>query len=146
MAEHSKSVHEARYRLNNLYLACLSWSDRPAASNLFLLPKCSISCNLGCRKETHCEFCQQRLPDWRDTLTPTTGCSAPAIMNVNFNGRTYSFEVKPGPEGYREFTEAIRKAFSLPEESELNITFTCDEPSSGEVQPGAYSALEALVA
>lgn len=49
-------------------------------------------------------------------------------MNVNFDGRTYSFEVKPGPDGYRQFTEAIRRAFNLPDDSELNITFTCDEP------------------
>ena len=51
-------------------------------------------------------------------------------MNVNFDGRTYSFEVKPGPDGYRDFTQAIRRAFNLPEDSELNITFTCDEPSA----------------
>lgn len=49
-------------------------------------------------------------------------------MNVNFDGRTYSFEVRPGPDGYKQFTEAIRKAFNLPDDSELNITFTCDEP------------------
>lgn len=42
------------------------------------------------------------------TLTPQCGANAPAVMNVNFDGRTYSFEVKPGPEGYRQFTEAIR--------------------------------------
>lgn len=47
-------------------------------------------------------------------------------------GKTYSFEVKPGPAGYRQFTEAIRQAFHLPEDSELNITFTCDEPSTGK--------------
>ena len=52
-------------------------------------------------------------------------------MNVNFDGQTYSFEVKPGPAGYKQFTQAIREAFSLPEDSELNITFTCDEPSQG---------------
>ena len=52
-------------------------------------------------------------------------------MNVNFDGKTYSFEVLPGESGYRLFTEAIRKAFRLPDDSELNITFTCDEPSSG---------------
>ena len=51
-------------------------------------------------------------------------------MNVNFDGRTYSFEVKPGPDGYKLFTEAIRRAFSLPDDSELNITFTCDEPTT----------------
>jgi hypothetical protein len=40
-------------------------------------------------------------------------------------------QVAPGPEGYKQFTQAIRKAFHLPDDSELNITFTCDEPSSG---------------
>ena len=34
-------------------------------------------------------------------------------MNVNFDGRTYSFEVKPGPDGYRQFTEAIRWGLGL---------------------------------
>lgn len=63
-------------------------------------------------------------------LTPQCGSNAPAVMNVNFDGRTYSFEVKPGPDGYSQFTEAIRRAFSLPEDSELNITFTCDEPTA----------------
>ena len=83
------------------------------------------------RKETHCEFCDGQLPDWKRTLTPTCGANAPAVMNVNFDGRTYSFEVKPGADGYRKFTEAIRRAFTLPDDSELNITFTCDEPSTG---------------
>lgn len=28
-------------------------------------------------------------------------------MNVNFNGETYSFEVRPGPDGYRDFTRRV---------------------------------------
>lgn len=83
------------------------------------------------RKETLCEFCSTPLPDWRASLTPEVGCSAPAIMNVNFDGVMYSFEVKPGADGYAEFTDGIRHAFSLPEGCDLNITFTCDEPSTG---------------
>lgn len=96
-------------------------------------PRCLARWQLqsaGSRKETHCEFCDLRLPDWKGTLTPQCGANAPAVMNVNFDGRTYSFEVKPGPDGYRQFTEAIRRAFNLPDDSELNITFTCDEPST----------------
>jgi hypothetical protein len=80
-------------------------------------------------------------------LTPTCGAGAPAVMNVNFEGRTYSFEVKPGPDGYRLFTESIRRAFNLPDDSELNITFTCDEPTAPDngslltlQGPGAYDA------
>ena len=61
-------------------------------------------------------------------MTPNTGASAPAIMNVSFGGVAYSFEVQPGPKGYVAFAEAVRAAFSLPEDSDLNITFTCDEP------------------
>jgi len=45
-----------------------------------------------------CDFCGCDLPDWKSSLTPETGAQAPAIMNVNFGGTTYSFEVKPGPE------------------------------------------------
>ena len=97
------------------------------------------------RKETHCEFCDRTLPDWKKVLTPQCGANAPAVMNVNFDGRTYSFEVKPGPDGYRQFTEAIRRAFSLPDDSELNITFTCDEPSTGfepePVPPSKFLAI-----
>ena len=56
-------------------------------------------------------------------------------MNVSFEGKTYSFEVKPGSTGYMQFTEAIRQAFQLPIDSELNITFTCDEPCNDEGMP-----------
>lgn len=86
---------------------------------------------LPCRREKFCDFCSSELPDWKSVLTPVPGATAPAVMNVNFDNKTYSFQVAPGADGYRQFTEAIRKAFHLPEDSELNITFTCDEPSSG---------------
>ena len=49
-------------------------------------------------------------------------------MNVTFNGVTRGFRVAPGPEGYKKFTSEIQKAFKLPADSDLNITFTCDEP------------------
>ncbi|KAG2441390.1 hypothetical protein HYH02_009979 [Chlamydomonas schloesseri] len=97
-----------------------------------------------CKKEMFCDFCAAKLPDWKHALTPPCGSQAPAVMNVNFGGRTYSFEVQPGPEGYRRFTAAIRAAFSLPEDSELNITFTCDEPNSEPVSSTAAGSLLTL--
>ncbi|KAK9804179.1 hypothetical protein WJX73_009336 [Symbiochloris irregularis] len=109
-------------------LACLVQPCRcPRFAHAHCLARWQLQ-SAGSRKETHCEFCDSELPDWKATLTPKCGADAPAVMNVNFDGRTYSFEVKPGADGYRNFTEAIRKAFLLPEDSELNITFTCDEP------------------
>ena len=114
------SVHNKQ--ATTLQIVLVRWADSDTAPSR--------------RKETHCEFCDRELPDWKSTLTPQCGANAPAVMNVNFDGRTYSFEVKPGPEGYREFTQAIRRAFNLPEDSELNITFTCDEPSAAaEAEP-----------
>ena len=82
---------------------CLS-ACLPACPDVRLLPPTTVRCS----KETHCEFCDCELPSWKRTLTPTCGSNAPAVMNVNFDGRTYSFEVKPGMDGYRQFTEAIR--------------------------------------
>ncbi|KXZ53526.1 hypothetical protein GPECTOR_7g976 [Gonium pectorale] len=123
---------------------CWVCLDGPAPGRPLIRPcKCPRYCHgvciarwqlqsAGSKKETHCEFCQSELPEWKETLTPSCGCQAPAVMNVCFGGRTYSFEVQPGPDGYRRFTNAIRAAFALPEDSELNITFTCDEPNSGE--------------
>lgn len=51
-------------------------------------------------------------------------------MTVTFNGRTFFFHVEPGPEGYRKFTADVKAAFTLPDDCDLNITFTCDEPAA----------------
>ena len=102
-------------------------------------PKCLARWQLqsaGTRRETRCEFCDGSLPNWKEELTPITQLEAPAIMNVNFDGLSYSFEVQPGPEGYVAFTKAIRAAFNLPGDADLNITFTCDEPTSGARERG----------
>eukprot|EP00210_Caulerpa_lentillifera_P000818 g792.t1 len=85
----------------------------------------------GTKRESQCDFCNELLPDWRQVLSiDLAEFDAPAIMNVNFEGQTYSFEVTSGTSGYAQFTEAIRRAFQLPSDSELNITFTCDEPTT----------------
>ena len=71
--------------------------------------KCSTPKTLGvCRRETHCDFCSATLPDWRAALTPATGADAPAVMNVTFDGVAYSFNVRPGPEGYEDFAAQVR--------------------------------------
>ncbi|KIY97398.1 hypothetical protein MNEG_10565 [Monoraphidium neglectum] len=136
---------------------CWICLDGPGPDRPLVHPcRCPSWCHAGCiarwqlqsagtRRETHCDFCREALPDWKDVLTPNSDTtSAPAVMNVNFDHKTYSFTVAPGPEGYKQFTQAIRKAFHLPDDSELNITFTCDEPSSGSLLtlsgPGAYDA------
>ena len=83
----------------------------------------------GTRKETHCEFCDGELPAWKETFIPAVvDARADPIMNITFNGVTRGFRVAPGPEGYKKFTSEIQKAFKLPPDADLNITFTCDEP------------------
>lgn len=76
-------------------------------------------------------FCQGRLPDWRPALTPASGADAPAIFNVNLNDEIVSFEVRSGSAGYGHFLAAVRQAFVLSADDELEITFSVDEPSSG---------------
>lgn len=139
----------------NVCWICLE-SDKPSCP-LEQPCKCPRYCHLRClarwqlqsagtRREFQCDFCDSQLPDWRQALSFNGNVNAPAVMNVNFEGKTYSFEVKPGPAGYLQFTEAIRHAFQLPIDSELNITFTCDEPciENGSLLtlqgPGAYDA------
>lgn len=46
------------------------------------------------REETHCRFCSERLPDWRQSLTPHAaaevrrcGLAPPATMTVAFLGQ-----------------------------------------------------------
>ncbi len=68
-----------------------------------------------------------------------SSCAPPALPPRLVRRRLLP-QVKPGPEGYRQFTEAIRRAFNLPDDSELNITFTCDEPSTGDARcPKAHA-------
>ena len=77
----------------------------------------------------------------RCCLRPAGVAQSPRLQHLSWQYRSpclphaRSFEVRPGPEGYRHFTESIRKAFKLPDDSELNITFTCDEPSTAELPP-----------
>lgn len=48
------------------------------------------------RRERFCDFCSSELPDWKDVLTPCPGVTAPAVMNVNFDNKTYSFQARRG--------------------------------------------------
>jgi hypothetical protein len=55
----------------------------------------SHACAWCCRREeTHCRFCSERLPDWRQSLTPQaavevrrSGLAPPATMTVAFLGQ-----------------------------------------------------------
>lgn len=78
-------------------------------------------------------------------MTPHSGSRAPAIMNVSFSGVAYSFEVQPGPKGYTNFADAVRAAFNLPEDSDLNITFTCDEPCHPGDASHRHTSLDACM-
>jgi hypothetical protein len=93
--------------------------------------------NSGTARETHCSFCNSVLPDWRLALTPhdllarlSSNEPVPATMNVAFHGESHSFKVVKGLAGYQRFTQEIRSKFALPNQSELNISFTCDNPSN----------------
>ncbi|KAK9811096.1 hypothetical protein WJX73_002158 [Symbiochloris irregularis] len=130
----SSTVHDTLSQEDDVCWICLLEGDelvRPCACPRYAHVACLARWQLqsaGTRRETHCEFCDNELPEWRERMTPSTGATAPAVMNVSFGSVAYSFEVQPGPSGYQEFSERVRAAFGLPDDSDLNITFTCDEP------------------
>ncbi len=71
----------------------------------------------------------------RSSHVPSDTCVNLTVFSI--------LQVHPGPDGYKHFTDAIRRAFCLPGDSELNITFTCDEPTP--VDPPATAIAAAAV-
>jgi hypothetical protein len=64
----------------------------------------------GKKEETVCRFCEQALPDWRDSLTPMTYQPTVPVMLVRFEGRSFKLRVYPGPEGLTMFKQQVREA------------------------------------
>lgn len=74
-----------------------------------------------CSEERHCRFCQALLPDWKDHMQAGSKQATP-YMRVSFNGRTHKVPVKPGEQGQKEFSVAIRKLLNLPEDQEFDVS------------------------
>jgi hypothetical protein len=74
-----------------------------------------------CSEERHCRFCNESLPDWKEKMHAGSKQSTP-YMRVSFNGRTHKVPVKPGEQGQKEFSVAIRKLLNLPEEQEFDVS------------------------
>eukprot|EP00898_Chlorokybus_atmophyticus_P004340 jgi/Chlat1/4907/Chrsp31S04821 len=97
----------------------------------------------GKRQETHCQFCDSQLPDWRTTLLDpafigrnigipvTSSAMQCAVMNVTFQGQRYSFPASTGSDGLTSFVQQVRNACSLPTDVDLDMEFKCIDPISG---------------
>ncbi|KAK9815830.1 hypothetical protein WJX72_010393 [[Myrmecia] bisecta] len=101
----------------------------------------------GSREETHCRFCDAQLPDWRKVLSPScmlAGTRCLPTMSVTFNGQLHHIAVRSGPGGYQAFVNDIRNIFGITDECEMNLTFDCADPATGQLLKlngaGAYNA------
>ena len=67
-------------------------------------------------------------------MTPETlRLDGPAVMAVVFEGRQHRITVHPGPDSRDTFERAVRTLFRLSDEDELDMTFDCAVPGSGEM-------------
>uniref|UniRef100_A0A061S133 RING-CH-type domain-containing protein n=1 Tax=Tetraselmis sp. GSL018 TaxID=582737 RepID=A0A061S133_9CHLO len=129
---------EEREELSKMPCSC------PRYAHLRCLARWQLH-SAGTRKETHCEFCDQPLPDWRKAFPLTNPACSSAKITVSFSGVVHKVDVKPGPDGYESFERSIRQVFGLPEDAGFSIAFTCDEPAEPDIKfnlrgKGAYDA------
>ena len=81
-------------------------------------------------------FCYKALPDWRPRMTPI--ClkedlpAAKPTMMVTFRKKVCYVPVSPGPNGLNDFTKSIREKFGLKEDANINVSFGCREPMTGD--------------
>ncbi|KAG1658796.1 hypothetical protein FOA52_011738 [Chlamydomonas sp. UWO 241] len=88
----------------------------------------------GQREEHFCRFCSSALPDWKRALVapaPVESAAAPEpIMVVTLGDVVHRLQVKPGPDGMREFQATIRSLFQIPEDVEFEVSFRCKAPTA----------------
>ena len=54
-------------------------------------------------------------------------------MMVTFRKKVCYVPVASGPDGLHEFTKSIREKFGLTEDANINVSFGCREPLTGDV-------------
>ena len=137
---------------------------RPCKCPRVVHARCMARWQLQCSgkdEEVHCKFCNQDLPNWRETLfrdvmdddteqAPRRASSnataeqhdrkpkpAPDSVNgdiiVKFNNMSFRCRVRTGQEGLDDFMKQIREKCKIPEDKMncLNLTYRCKDPNTG---------------
>eukprot|EP00890_Picochlorum_soloecismus_P005840 jgi/Picsp_1/6257/NSC_03611-R1_protein len=98
----------------------------------------------GKAEERKCRFCQEDLPDWKQTHHGLP--KATPIMTVVHDGITHQVAVEPGDKGQVKFQADIRRIFGLEETDAIQLTFGCRVPGSGqEVTLEGWESFDAAV-
>ena len=92
-----RCVHAVCVTLDHLYRLCTACATAATRIAIRIDTDDAPACMHGNhdRKETLCDFCSTTLPDWKGTLTPSCGSSAPAVMNVSTRRLTAGACVQP---------------------------------------------------
>lgn len=101
--------------------------------------------NAGKKEEKYCRFCQQRYPDWRNSLTPGEITPSTPVMAVSVRGKVYKLRVRSGPEGKEDFKRQIRQLLGFTQDMDFDVIFECKTPHNGaeKVQLHGFEAFEA---
>ncbi|PSC69552.1 Nitric oxide synthase-interacting [Micractinium conductrix] len=129
---------------DNVCWICLAGADAGALSRPCGCPRLSHAPCLarwqlqqaGKYEQSHCRFCQQQLPDWREAHQHLE--KAPPRLTVQCGGQTHYIEAREGTEGREAFMQQIRSIFGLAPDVEPHLTFACAVPG----QPGNTIQLE----
>lgn len=81
-------------------------------------------------EETRCRFCNNVLPDWRPTLTPSSLKPTSSVMSVRYRGVTHRITYTPGPDGLQHFLETLQ-SIGIKVASASQVTFLCRAPDTG---------------
>ncbi|GLC34448.1 hypothetical protein PLESTB_000728000 [Pleodorina starrii] len=89
----------------------------------------------GRSEESHCRFCGNNLPRLDETLTPDhlRSTSVPAYMAILYNQQYYVIPVRPGVDSKEDFSARVKKLIGLPDDAQINVSFQCAAPTTGEL-------------
>ncbi|GLC33145.1 hypothetical protein PLESTF_000147100 [Pleodorina starrii] len=90
----------------------------------------------GKSEETQCRFCGNNLPRLDETLTPdhlrSMYRSVVTYMAIQYNEQYYMVPVRPGVDSAEDFRARVKKLIGLPDDQEINVSFQCAAPTTGE--------------
>jgi len=131
---------------------CLEGGDNlvtPCGCPRVAHPQCLAKWQLhkaGTTEETHCRFCNHELESWKTKLFngPKKNANSRPVMRFCLNGQVYYIVPKPGSDGLAEFKDTVRKLCNLQEDTQLDLSFQCSDPTEGSQLnlegDGAYDA------
>lgn len=87
----------------------------------------------GQREEKICRFCEHQLPDWRAQLGDIPSSGPRPIMRIELDGESHYIQLpRNACSNHVSIESMIKKAFNIPPTLQLDMSFLCPVPKTGE--------------